>query len=117
LPVFSSCSAPRAAIQNGAGKYAVPNLNAIENAASVFHGVPGNNQLTIVNPNRRARNAYPISTYTYVIVPTNAPQGALLRQFIGYALTGGQSFGPRLGFAPLPKAVLHASQATLRQVQ
>ncbi len=107
---------PAAGIQNHAGHYTVPNLNAIENAASVFHSVPGNNQLTIVNPSKRAKNAYPISTYTYVMVPTNAPQAALLQSFIGYALTGGQSLGPRLGFAPLPKNVLHAAQATLRSV-
>jgi len=70
----------------------------------VFHGVPSNNQITIVDPPRRGKNAYPISTYTYAIVPRGAPQGALLQQFIGYALSkGGQSLGPRLGFAPLPK--------------
>jgi phosphate transport system substrate-binding protein len=108
---------PAAAIQNAYGHYAVPNLNAIENAASVFHSVPHGNQLTIVNPNRRAKNAFPISTYTYVMVPTNAPQGVLLQQFIGYALGAGQSFGPRLGFAPLPKAVLNAARATLRSIQ
>jgi len=109
-------SLPAAAIQNNAGRYAVPNLNAIENAAAVFHSVPGNNQLTIVNPARRAKNAYPISTYTYVIVPTGAPQGGLLQQFIGYALGGGQRFGPRLGFAPLPANVLRAAKVTLRSV-
>jgi phosphate transport system substrate-binding protein len=111
-------SLPAAAIQNNAGNYAVPNLNAIENAASVFHSVPGGNQLTIVNPSRRAKNSYPISTYTYVMVPTNAPQGGLLQQFIGYALSkAGQSLGPRLGFAPLPKAVLNADRVTLSGVQ
>jgi phosphate transport system substrate-binding protein len=107
---------PAAGIQNRYGKFTVPNLNAIENAASVFHSVPANNQLTIVNPKKKAKYAYPISTYTYVIVPTTAPQGALLQQFIGYALTQGQSFGPRLGFAPLPKNVLRAAKATLSQI-
>ena len=109
---------PAAAIQNAAGNYAVPNLNAIENAASVFHSVPSNNQETIVDPPRRAKNAFPISTFTYVMVPTNAPQGALLRSFIGYALsTGGQSFGPRLGFAPLPRSVLNRDRATVGRIQ
>lgn len=108
---------PAAAVQNNAGRYAVPNLGAISAAASVFHSVPGNRQLTIVNPPRRVKTAYPISTYTYVMVPTNAPQGALLRSFISYALTGGQAFGPRLGFVPLPRAVVSASQATLRTIQ
>jgi len=65
-------SLPAAAVQNSYGRYEVPNLNAIENAASVFHSVPAGNQLTIVNPSKRARNAYPISTYTYVIAPRSA---------------------------------------------
>lgn len=108
---------PAAGIQNRRGKYTVPNLNAIENAAAVFHSVPSNNQLTIVNPPRRARYAYPISTYTYVMVPTSAKQGSLLQSFIGYALSNqGQSFGPRLGFAPLPKNVLRAARATLGSI-
>lgn len=52
----------------------------------------------------------------YAIVPTTAPQGALLQSFIGYALGAGQSFGPRLDFAALPKIVKNASEATLAKV-
>jgi ABC-type phosphate transport system substrate-binding protein len=69
-----------------------------------------------VNPPRSAKNAYPISTFTYVIVPTSPPQGTVLKQFINYALTGGQSFGPRLDFAPLPRGVKAAALATLNRV-
>ncbi len=108
---------PAVAIQNAYGHYAVPNLNAISNAASAFPGVPANDQLTIVDPGRRAHNAYPISTYTYALVPTNAKQGALIKAFVSYALTQGQALGPRLGFVPLPKQVVRASQATLARVQ
>jgi phosphate transport system substrate-binding protein len=107
---------PAVGIKNAAGRFVVPNLGAIEAAAAVVHRVPASNQLTIVNPPRRAKSAYPISTFTYVILPLNAPQGSLLKQFIGYALTGGQSFGPRLDFAPLPGAVRRAAQATLSRV-
>lgn len=109
---------PAAAIQNRHGNFAVPNLNAIEAAAGVFRSVPGNNQVTIVNPPGRVKYAYPISTYTYVMVPTNAPQGGLLQSFINFALSKqGQAFGPRLGFAPLPKAVLNRDRATVGQIQ
>ncbi len=111
---------PAVAIQNAAGRYVVPNLNAIENAASVVHHVPSNNQVTIVNPPRGAKNAYPISTFTYAFVPTNAPNGALLRSFINYAISGGsnggQRFGPALDFAPLPRNVLAAARATLGRI-
>jgi phosphate transport system substrate-binding protein len=108
---------PAVFIQNRAGHYVAPNLNAIEAAAAVVHSVPSNNEVTIVDPPRTAKNAYPISTFTYAFVPTNAPNGALLKDFIGYALTGGQSFGPRLDFAPLPGNILRADQATLNSIQ
>lgn len=105
-----------AGVQNNAGRFVVPNLSAIEAAAQVIHSVPGNNQVTIVNPGRGAKSAYPISTFTYVIVPTNAPQGGLLREFIGYALSGGQSFAPALDFAPIPRDVLNAAKRTLSSI-
>ena len=94
----------------------MPNLFAIEAAASVVHSVPAGNQVTIVNPPRRAKSAYPISTFTYAIVPTNAAQGALLRSFIDYALGAGQRFGPSLDFAPLPRNVLAADRATVSRI-
>jgi phosphate transport system substrate-binding protein len=107
---------PAIGIKNAGGKYVVPNLSAIEAAAAVVHSVPGNRELTIVNPPKRAKSAYPISTFTYCMVPTNAPQGALLRSFITYALNGGQRFGPSLDFAPLPKVVYRADTAAVNSI-
>lgn len=100
---------PAVAIQNAAGKYEYPNLSNIENAAQTVHSVPGNNELHIVDPPKSAKIAYPISTFTYVIAPTTAPNGAALKQFIQYALGAGQSFGQNLDFAPLPKVVKNAA--------
>jgi phosphate transport system substrate-binding protein len=106
---------PAAAILNKAGHYEYPNLKNISNAASVVHSVPGNNELHIVNPSKSARIAYPISTFTYAIVqPTDVfGNGATLKQFIAYALTGGQAFGQALDFVPLPSGIKRAAQATL----
>ena len=41
----------------------------------------------------------------------------LIKQFINYALTGGQQFGPRLDFAPLPSGVKNAALRTLNSIQ
>jgi phosphate transport system substrate-binding protein len=79
--------------------------------------VPSNNQLTIVDPPRYARSAYPISTYTYAIVPRTAPQGSSIKSFIQYALGQGQAFGPRLDFAALPSQVVAAGNRTLGSIQ
>jgi phosphate transport system substrate-binding protein len=106
---------PAVAIRNGAGNYTVPNLSAIAAAASGVSAAPGQ-ALTIVDPGKHKKKAYPISTFTYAFVPTNAPQGALLRSFIGYAITGGQSFGPSLDFSPLPSSVVNADETELNSI-
>jgi phosphate transport system substrate-binding protein len=103
------------AIRNAAGNYEVPNLPNIAAAASGVTPGPGN-EITIVDPGRAKKKAYPISTFTYAFVPTNAPQGALLKSFIGYAITGGQAFGPALDFSPLPQSVVNADEATLNSI-
>lgn len=107
---------PAIGIKNRGGRYVVPNLGAIEAAAASVHSVPSNNQVTIVNPPRRAKSAYPISTFTYAMVPTNASNGALLRSFFSYAVGAGQRFGPSLDFAPLPRAVLNADRRTISRI-
>ena len=108
---------PAGSVENAAGRFVVPNLSAIEAAARAYGGVPSSNQLTIVDPPRYAKSAYPISTYTYAIVPRNAPQGGYIRSFISYALGQGQAFGPRLDFAALPSQVRAAGNRTLNQIQ
>ncbi len=107
---------PAVAVQNAAGRYEYPNLNNIENAAASVKHVPSSNTVSIVDPPKKQKIAYPISTFTYAIVPSNAPQGGLLQAFIKYALGPGQSFGPRLDFAKVPKVVLNAAKATVGKI-
>ncbi len=102
-----------AAVQNNAGNYEYPNLENIEEAAETVKSVPANNEMHIVDPPKRAAKAYPISTFTYAIIPHNAPQKAYLQQFVTYCLTIGQKYGAALDFAPLPKVVLTAAKKTV----
>jgi phosphate transport system substrate-binding protein len=107
---------PAVAIQNAAGKFEYPNLSNIENAAAGVKHVPGSGALSIVDPPKSAKIAYPISTFTYVIAPTHGPQSALLKAFVQYALGPGHSFGANLDFAPLPKVVVKADKAMARNL-
>ena len=109
-----------AAIKNNAGVFATPGLKDIEAAAlattkptSTANGV----EMHIVNPPKSAKKAYPISTYTYVIVPKNAAKGAELRKLIFWALTQGQKYGPKLIFAKIPTPVLAQAELALKQIQ
>jgi phosphate transport system substrate-binding protein len=98
-----------AAIENKAGNFEFPNLENIEEAAAVVKSVPANNELTISDPPKRAAKAYPISTFTYAIVPHNAPQKSFVQAFVKYCVTIGQKYGAALDFAPLPKVVKQAA--------
>jgi phosphate transport system substrate-binding protein len=106
-----------AALQNAAGKFVYPNLGAIEAAAKAVKKVPANNEMHIVNPSKKFPKAYPLSTFTYVIVPNVTPKKADLANFIYYAMTKGQAFGAQLDFAPIPKVVLNAGIKTVRTFQ
>lgn len=97
-----------AAIQNTAGNYELPNIPNISSAASSVKSLPSSNAISITNPPKKDKIAYPISTFTYAIVPHNAPQKAFLQQFAKYCLTIGQKYGAALDFAPLPKVVQQA---------
>lgn len=102
-----------AAVQNEAGNFEFPNLKNITNAAEMVKKVPPSNELHIVNPPKKFKTAYPISTFTYAIVPHGSPKKPELEQFVNYALTNGQVYGPALDFATLPKVVLNAAKSAV----
>jgi phosphate transport system substrate-binding protein len=102
-----------AAVQNAAGKFVLPNLKNIESAGSSVKHVPANNEMHIVNPPRKYKTAYPISTFTYCIVPLGSPKKELLASWAYYAITLGQAFGPPLDFVPIPKVVFKAANNSI----
>ena len=106
-----------AALQNRAGKYEYPNLKNIKAAAAVVKSVPANNEMHIVNPPKKAKIAYPMSTFTYAIIPTTSPQATALSLFVRYAVSAtGQRFGPALDFQPVPKVVAAAAKRTVAKI-
>ena len=106
-----------ASVQNRAGAFADPGLRGTAAAGATVTKVPSNNELHIVNPPASQKLAYPICTFTYVILPTSSPKAALLRKLVFWALTKGQPYGPKLLFVPIPLPVLAASEKTLLQVK
>ena len=106
-----------ARVLNRAGKYVTPGLRGIGAAGKQVTKVPPSNEMHIVNPTKGDPLAYPICTFSYVLLPMNSSKAAALRKFVFYALTAGQKLGPRLLFVPIPKPVLVASEKTLKKVQ
>jgi phosphate transport system substrate-binding protein len=105
-------------VQNRAGNFARPGLVGIKAAAQADRKFSPTNELSIVNPppGKRFRKAYPICTYSYVLLRIQSQQAALLKPFVTWALTSGQAYGPALVFQPVPKYVVDRGKATLRRV-
>ena len=105
------------AMKNLNGKYATPGAKGILAAAmSDVKPTAGTNELSIVNPPKKFPLAYPISTYTYVIVPTQSAKAQELRKFLFWAVTKGQQAGPKLLFQPIPKPVLVVAEKAITKI-
>ncbi len=105
-----------ALVKNAAGNYPVPGVPSISAAAATVKSVPASNAISLVNPPASAPNAYPISTFTYVIVPQNSPKAKTIKPFIDWAITSGQADGPKLDFAPLPPVVVAADKKSVSKI-
>ena len=94
-----------ATVRNAAGWWTLPGAPAIAAAAATVTHVPAGGELVIVNPPRSATAAYPIATFTYVIVPSATAKAELLRDFVSWAVTEGQELGRPLFYVPIPPVV------------
>jgi phosphate transport system substrate-binding protein len=106
-----------AAVQNRAGKYVLPDRAAVAAAAATVTTVPPDNAVSIVDPPASAAAAYPISTFTYAIVPQKSAKADLLKPFLTYAIGPGQQFAADLQFATLPAKILAADRATIAKLR
>jgi phosphate transport system substrate-binding protein len=105
-------------VRNASGVFTTPGLRGIAAAAATVSQIPSTNEMHIVNPPKGDKHAYPIATFTYVILPVKSSKASDLRKFVFYAVnpTQGQKLGPKLLFAPLPTKVLVAAEKTLQKI-
>ena len=103
-------------MKNRSGKFADagPARDAVGRLSDVKPAA--DNSLSIVNPPKKYANAYPISTFTYVIVPLQSSKAPDLKKFLFWAVTKGQTYGPKLLFAPLPKTVLVVAEKAIAKI-
>jgi phosphate transport system substrate-binding protein len=106
-----------AKVKNRAGKFQLPGLHQIQAAAASITKINArDNAITVVDPNARAPKAYPICTFTWVIVPLKTSKAPELKKFIDWALTKGQAYGPKLLFVPLPLTVKKLARKTVSRI-
>ena len=102
-------SLPYASIQNPAGNFVEPTMETIEAAAeSAAPNIPPSSDYRISIVNARGANAYPISSFTWLLVyrnPADTAKARILNDFLRYALTEGSAAARALDYAPLPETM------------
>ena len=108
---------PTAAVRNAAGKFVEPSIDAVTAAAAgVAQKLPPNTDYRISIVNAPGADAYPISSFTWILLyktQPNAEKGKKLLDFLHWALHDGEQSASSLDYAPLPAMLVARLDSTL----
>ena len=94
-------------VQNAANVFVKADLAATTAAAaSASKSMPADFRVSITNAPGKA--TYPIVSFTWLLVPTtiqDSGKKTVIKEFLKWMATDGQSYASQLGYAPLPKEV------------
>lgn len=107
----------QAKLENRAGSFLFPGSKTVAADASSFKKVSAQ-RFSIVNG--RAKNAYPIATYSWLLVyrqQSDPAKGKALVALVKWLLTSGQQYAKKLDYVPLPKSVMKIGLQELKRVR
>jgi len=105
-------------VQNASGSFVTPSFKSVSEAAANSKEMPDDFRVSITNAPGKA--SYPISTFTWLLVPSHIADPArkkAITGFLGWMLTTGQKDAEGLSYAQLPKAVVTKVQKQIAQIQ
>jgi phosphate transport system substrate-binding protein len=119
-------------VQNAAGEFVEPSLQSFAAASSAAAvTLPSGDQSwstvsivdSVVN-NTQATGAYPITSFTYLLVykelnvvpGMNQDKANALVQFLWWVVHDGQDYSSDLAYVPLPQSVVTNDEATIRMI-
>jgi phosphate transport system substrate-binding protein len=110
---------PYAGVRNRAGEFPLPTLESVAAAArAVADHMPADFRVSITDAD--APDAYPISSFTWMLVPARIPdvqKGAAMKGFLGWMLDEGQKFAPSLLYTPLPPQVIALEREAIAKIE
>lgn len=97
-----------ASVKNLKGEFVKPSVDAISKAAANVKDAAGDLRISVINSD--SKGAYPISSFTWLLLPEDAASPALkeVRNFLQWAMKDGQKMAASLDYAPLPKKLAEA---------
>lgn len=112
---------PRGMVQNAAGNFIMPSVESITAAAAtVAEHLPATTDFRMSIIDAPGAAAYPISSFTWILVYRNQPdsvKGRKLVEFLRWGLSDGQRVETSLEYAPLPESMLVPIRAKIDSVR
>jgi phosphate transport system substrate-binding protein len=109
---------PVAQLKNASGAFVEPSVGSVTAAAAASaSAMPEDLRVSITNA--EGAQAYPISSYTYILVYKNqkdATKGKVLVDFLWWAIHDGKSFAKDLSYVPLPDDVVKRAEAKINSI-
>jgi len=106
-------------VRNAGGAFVQADFNTVtEAAAGAARNMPDDFRVSITNA--PGKNAYPISTFTWLLIPSkieDATKRNAIKGFLKWMLTTGQSYAAPLSYAPLPKPVVAKEEKQIALIQ
>jgi phosphate transport system substrate-binding protein len=94
------------AMKNAAGNYVKGSIEGVTESAAGIKNMPADYRVSITNA--PGANAYPISSFTYLLIPAHPTDGAkekVLKDMLNWIITSGEGQVSALSYAPLPSAL------------
>jgi phosphate transport system substrate-binding protein len=91
------------ALKNAAGNWVKASIEGVTEAAASVKSMPADYRVSITNA--PGANAYPISSFTYLLIPTHPSDAAkekVLKDLLSWIIKSGEGEASGLSYAPLP---------------
>ncbi|MFL6450817.1 MAG: phosphate ABC transporter substrate-binding protein PstS [Bryobacteraceae bacterium] len=108
---------PYGKVKNKAGGFIKADLASVTAAASELKNIPDDFRVSITDAS--SKGAYPISTFTWLLVPSKFSDPAKGRAMVGFlkwAITDGQNYVEALSYSKLPPGFVTKEQKAISSV-
>jgi phosphate transport system substrate-binding protein len=109
---------PYGNVKNLAGQFVKADLASVNAAAAAMKSMPSDFRVSITN--EPGKGVYPISTFTWLLVPAKIDDAAKAKAIVGFlkwAITTGQNSVETLDYAKLPKQVVSQEENQIAKIQ
>ena len=105
-------------VKNAAGNWEKASIEGVTEAAASIKVLPADYRVSITNA--PGADAYPISSFTWLLVPLKSPdpaKGKVIKDLLSWIVNSGESEVSAFSYAPLPKSVAEKVLKTVYSLQ